>query len=87
MYVMNMINILYYEILIMKLRWTLHQQVVRVFGDGCEDSMEENSPYGPVGVLWDCSRWSVVDSSGGGGVGMADGGSGDRLCIWVEMRK
>ena len=37
----------------MKLWWTLYQHVVSMFTDGCEDSMEENGTYGPVGILWD----------------------------------
>ena len=55
MNIMNMINILYEEMLltIMKLWQTLYQQVVRVFGDRCEDSMQENGTYCPASILWD----------------------------------
>ena len=61
---------------------------MRVFGDGYEGSIEENSTHGARAVLWDFSWWSVVAFIGGGGVGMVDvGGGGDRLCIWVEVRK
>ena len=54
-YVMNMINIIYWVVLltILKLWLTFYQQIVTVFGDECEWSMEENGSYGAAGVLWD----------------------------------
>ena len=54
MYVRNMVNILYQDVLltIMKLWLTLYQQAVRVFGGRYKGSMEENGTYGVLGVLW-----------------------------------
>ena len=42
-YIRNMVNILYKEVLLtnMKLWLTLYQQVVKVFGNGYKGSMEE----------------------------------------------
>ncbi len=71
----------------MKLWRTLYWQVVRVFADGYEDSMEENGTYSPVGILWDFMWWSMVVFSGGGDVGMVYSGGGDGLCVWVEVWK
>ena len=67
----------------MKLWQTLYQQIVRVFGDGCEGSIEENNTYGPAGISWDFMWWRVVAFSGGGIVN----GGGDGLCIWVQVIK
>ena len=71
----------------MKLWQTLYQQVVKVFGDGYKDSMEENGTYSASGVLWDYLWRSVGGFSDGGGVGKADGSGRDRLCTWFEMWK
>ena len=48
--------------------------MVRVFGDGYKGSMEENGTYGAAGVLWDFLWRSEEVFSGGGGIGMVDGG-------------
>ena len=65
--------------------------IISTGGDGVGDrkkgSAEENCTYGAAGVLWDFSWRSVGAFNGGGGIGMADGDNGDRLCVWVEMRK
>ena len=44
----------------MKLWQTLYQQAVRVFADRYEDSMEENSTYGLVGILCDGVWWFLM---------------------------
>ena len=58
---------------------------MRVFGYGYKGSVEENGTYSVAGVLWGYSWRSTEVFSDGGGIGMADGG--DRLYVWVEMRK
>ena len=58
-----------------------------MFEDGYEDSMEENSINGLVGIFGDFICWSVVVFSDGDGVRVVDGGGGYRLCVWVEVWK
>ena len=43
--------------------------------------MEENGSYNAVAVLWNYSWRSVEVFSDGGSIGMANGSSGDRLCV------
>ena len=62
-------------------------QVMRVFGDGYKDSMEDNGTCGVLGALWGYSRRIMGCFSDGGDIDMADGGGGDRLCVWAEIRK
>ena len=59
---------------------------MRVFGDRYKGSMEENDTYSVLSVLWSYS-WRSGGGSDGSGIGMADGGDGDRLCVWIEMWK
>ena len=77
-----------YFITITKLWVTLYQQVVRMFGDGYKGSLELNGTYdAALGVFWGYSWRSVGFFGDGGGIGMVDGGDGDRLYKWIEMQK
>ena len=52
-----------------------------------DEGVLENGTYGASDMSWDYSWRNVEGFSGGGGVGTADSGGGDRLCAWMEMRK
>ena len=56
----------------------IYQQVVRMFGDGYKDLIEENGISGSLSVLCFYSCRSLGVFSDGGGISMTDGGGENR---------
>ena len=57
-----------------------------MFGDVLKGSMTENGTYCAASVVWFFVK-KCVAFCGEGGIGMVNGGTGDRLCVEVKMRK